>query len=104
MANRLFGPGMLDDFGESGFELAIDASKCLQAEDRAGSLLRATVASRVYSIWSKQFPTHHQESIVPRILRKVGCCLEQISGDEWMVYCRALRDWLSDGSETLKTL
>jgi hypothetical protein len=86
---------MLDDLGESGFEFAIDASKCLEAQDRSGALLRATVAAKAYASWRQRLPECHQESIVPRVFAKIVESLPNLSGNEFSIYSRALADWLT---------
>lgn len=85
---------IIDDMYENGYEYIIDGSKHLQAQDRAGALLRATVAADHFLKWSYDHPCYSEDSIVPRILNKIIGHLDDLSGKEYLIYCRGLRDWV----------
>lgn len=82
------------DENNNGFEYAIDGSKCLQAQDHPGALLRAAVAADHFLKWSYDYPCYSEVSIVPRVLNKIIEHLDNLSGKEYLIYCRGLHDWV----------
>lgn len=87
-----------DEIGRSGFDEAMDASRCIDAGDLPAGLLRSVVSMRKFRAWVQKHSSYEDDSAVPRILYKVVRELDAIDGDEYLVYLRGLRDWVATES------